>query len=155
VAEHVNDLAGDRQCQLTERCTNFVGYSIPNDESTDIKDTAGLSVFILCVNEDDEFMGFFELVPMDVKTGADEIFSQLVTLLNKSELLWRKMVGFVGDGALAITGKNNGIAAKLKNKMKESEGVTSFLNFHYVLYQQVMCAESFKMNHTVDTDIKP
>jgi hypothetical protein len=34
-----------------------------------------------------------ELVPMKGKTDADEIFSKLVTLLNKFELPWGKMVG--------------------------------------------------------------
>jgi hypothetical protein len=49
---------------------------------------------------------------MKRKTGADGIFSQLVTLLNKFELPWGKMVGYVSDGAAAIIGKNNGVAAK-------------------------------------------
>jgi hypothetical protein len=43
-------------------------------------------------------------------------FSQFVTLLNKFELPLGKMVGFVSDGALAMIGKNNGVAAKLKKQ---------------------------------------
>jgi phosphopantetheinyl transferase (holo-ACP synthase) len=37
VAECVNDLAGDIQCQLKEKSKNFVAYSIAIDESTDVK----------------------------------------------------------------------------------------------------------------------
>jgi hypothetical protein len=81
-----------------------------------------------------------ELVPMKGKTGADEIFSKLVTLLNKFELPWGKMVGFVSDSAPAMIGKNNSVAAKLKkNKMKEFEGrlvsivsTVFFINRHCV-----------------------
>jgi hypothetical protein len=91
-----------------------------------------------------------ELVLIKGKTGADEIFSQLVTLLNKSELPWGKMVGFVSDSAPAMTGKNNSVAAKLKNRMKEVEGTTSFRSLHCI-HQHAMCAKSLKMNHVMDT----
>jgi hypothetical protein len=51
------------------------------------------------------------------------------------------MVGFVSDRALAMLGKNNGTAAKLKNKMKEFKGMTSFLSLHCILHQQAPCKE--------------
>jgi glycerol-3-phosphate dehydrogenase len=87
VAERVNDLAGDIQCQLEGKCKNVVAYSIATDESTDIKDIAQLAVFVRGINEDFELVEeLLELVPMKGKTGADEIFSQLVTFLNKFEL---------------------------------------------------------------------
>jgi hypothetical protein len=40
-------------------------------------------------------------------------------------LYGKKIVGFLTDRARAMTNKNNGIATKLKNKMKEFEGSTS------------------------------
>jgi hypothetical protein len=57
-----------------------------------------------------------ELVPMKGKTGADDFFSELVTLFSKYELPWEKMVGFVSDRSPAMIGKSNGVAAKLKKK---------------------------------------
>jgi len=52
-----------------------------------------------------------EMLHMKEGTGADEIFCQLVTLINKFDLrLEKKMVGFVRYGAPAITGKNKGAA---------------------------------------------
>jgi hypothetical protein len=115
VAERVNDLAGDIQCQHKETCKNCVAYSIAVDESTDVKHSAQLAAFVRGVNEDfglaEELL---ELIPMKGKRDPDEIFSQLVTLLNKFDLLWGKMVGFVSDGAPTMIGKNNDVAAKLK-----------------------------------------
>jgi hypothetical protein len=125
------------------------------DDSTDVKDIAQLAVFVRGVNEDFQLVEeLLELVLINGKTGADEIFSQLVTLLNKSELPWGKMVGFVSDSAPAMTGKNNGVAAKLKNKKKEFEGTTSFRSLHCILHQHAMCAKSLKMNHVMDTVTK-
>jgi hypothetical protein len=70
-------------------------YSIATDEST-------AAVFVGGVNEDFELVDeLLERVPMKGRTGADEIFSQLVTLLNKFELPWVKMVVFVSYGAPA------------------------------------------------------
>jgi hypothetical protein len=52
VADRVIDLAGDIQCQLKEKCKDFVAYSIAIDESTDVTNIAQLAVFIRGVNED-------------------------------------------------------------------------------------------------------
>jgi hypothetical protein len=57
-----------------------------------------------------------ELVLVEETTAANKFFSQLVILLNKSEMLREKMTGFVSDGAPTTTGKNNYIAAKFKKK---------------------------------------
>jgi hypothetical protein len=75
VAERVNDLAGDIQRQLKEKCKHFVAYSIAIDESTDVKVIIQLAFFDRGVNEDFELVDeLLELVPMKGKTGADKIF---------------------------------------------------------------------------------
>jgi hypothetical protein len=75
VTERVNDLAGDIQCQLKEKCKNFVAYSTAIDENTDVKNIAQLAVFVRGVNEAFELVEeLLELVPTKGKTGADEIF---------------------------------------------------------------------------------
>jgi hypothetical protein len=51
------------------------------------------------------------VVPMKGKT-RDEVFLQLVTILNKFELLWEKMFGFLSYGAQTMIGKSNGVAEK-------------------------------------------
>jgi hypothetical protein len=48
------------------------------------------------------------------------------------------MVGFDSDGASAMIGKNKGVAAKLKKKIKEFEGTTSFRSLHYILHQHAL-----------------
>jgi len=56
VADCVNDLVGDVQCQLED----FVAYSTETDNSIDIRSTAQFDVFVQGVNEEE----LLELVPM-------------------------------------------------------------------------------------------
>ena len=51
------------------------------------------------------------------------------------------MFGFISDRFLAMNGKNEGVAAELKNKLKKFERSTCFLNLHYILYQEAMYAK--------------
>jgi hypothetical protein len=44
----VNDLAGDIQCQLKEKCKHFVAYSVATDESTDVTDMRSLLFYLRC-----------------------------------------------------------------------------------------------------------
>jgi hypothetical protein len=53
-----------------------------------------------------------------------------------------------------MVGKNNGVPAKLKNKMKECEEMTYVVSSHCILHQQALCVKSLKMNHVEDTVIK-
>jgi hypothetical protein len=46
-----------------------------------------------------------DLVPLIEKRSVGDISSELVTLLNKFELLRRKIFGFVTDGAVAMIGR--------------------------------------------------
>jgi hypothetical protein len=50
IADRVNDLAGDIQCQLKEKYEYFVAYSVEIHENTDVTDIAQLAVFIVGVN---------------------------------------------------------------------------------------------------------
>jgi hypothetical protein len=76
-----------------------VVYSFAIDESRGVKGTGQLSAFIRRVNEDSELVAkLLELVPMKGQIGADEIFSQMLKILSKFELLWESTVGFVSDG---------------------------------------------------------
>jgi hypothetical protein len=59
-----------------------------------------------------------ELLHMKEGTGADQIFCQIVTLINKFNLRLEKLVGFIRNGAPAMCGKNKGAAATLKKNKR-------------------------------------
>jgi len=49
-AKYGSDLAGNVQCQLKEKCKNFVAYWVATEEKTDVYDTAQPAVFMQGVN---------------------------------------------------------------------------------------------------------
>jgi hypothetical protein len=78
-----------------------VAYSIATDDSTDVTDIVQLAVFIRGVNEDFQLvLELSELVPMKGKTGAKEIFSELVNFSkHEYELPWgKKWLGLLVTG---------------------------------------------------------
>ena len=84
-----------------------------------------------------------------VKTkGAGDVSPQLVILVNKSELLWKQMFGFVSDSAPAMIEKQNGVAAKFK----KNQETTSFLIA--ILFISKHCVKTLKTNRIFDTVIK-
>jgi hypothetical protein len=91
---------------------------------------------------------YLKLVSVKREIGA-EVFNELVTFYCKHELP-DKMVGFVSDGAPAVVGKKKVVAAKLRNKVREFQGSTSFFSFHFKLHHEGLCAKSLKMNHVMD-----
>jgi len=76
---------------VKEERKNVEAYSSETGESTDVTDTAHLAVFIRDVNEDIQLVDEpLELVSLKEKQILVTFSSQCVTVLNKSEPLWRK-----------------------------------------------------------------
>ena len=63
----MNDLAGDKQCQLKEKCEDSVIHSVANDESTHVTDIVKPAVFIPGAN--DNFQMVVELLKLAATTG--------------------------------------------------------------------------------------
>jgi len=93
----------------------FVTFEIATDQGTYVEDIAQLAIFLWGVNKNFQFVKeLLELLHMKEGIGADQIFCQIVTLINKFDLRLEKLVGFVRNGAPAMSGKNKGAAATLK-----------------------------------------
>ena len=61
-----------------------------------------------------------DLVPLIEKRSVGDISSELVTLLNKFELLRRKILGFATDGAVAMIGRERErCCSKIKKQIEK------------------------------------
>ena len=84
VVQKIVNLATDLTTQLEEKARNILAYSLATDESTDVTDTAQLSLYIRGVNPD--FSVTEELLCMpslhDTTKGSD-VFSAIEACMNR------------------------------------------------------------------------
>ena len=65
VVDRICDLSENVQQQLSEKAAHFVAYSVAIDESTDVRNTAQLAIFIRGVDSDMKIIEeLMEIVPM-------------------------------------------------------------------------------------------
>ena len=122
VARRIEDVAGDIENTLKICASKFIFFSIAADESTDMTDTAQLSIFIRGI--DDDFKITEEMVtlfPMKGTTKGCDIFSAVQSTFNRYNLTFVNLSGVVTDGAPAMIGKNEGLVALKKKKQKKWE----------------------------------
>ena len=98
------------------RDSRFFGIMI--DESTDISVTCHLVVFASFVEEGLALCVFLGLLHIEEgKKDACIIFETLTRSMKEWGLDFDKCVGFGSDGASTMIGKQNGVAARLKEKI--------------------------------------
>ena len=109
------EIACDIRDQLQTFAHDFEHFSIALDESTDIKDTAQLIIFIRAVTKDlNVTEKILALAGMNGTTTGADIFAELVKAINKFKLPWGKLASITTDGAPAMTGAQNGVVYRLQ-----------------------------------------
>jgi len=92
---------------LQKLARDFIYFSTAVDESTDVSDTAQLSIFIRVVDEDFNVTEeLLDLVPMYGITKSADIFGSYEDAIDKHKLDWAKMC-FAADGAPAMVGRKS------------------------------------------------
>ena len=115
VIRRTEEVACDIRDQLQTFAHDFEHFSISLDESTDIKDTAQLIIFIRGVTKDFHVTEqIIALASMNGKTIGADIFAELVKAMTKYKLLWGKLASITTDGAPAMTGAQNGVVGRLR-----------------------------------------
>jgi hypothetical protein len=130
---------------------SFEAYSLSFDESTDVCDTAQLSIFIRGVDNDfNIFEEMLDLVGMkDTTTGLD-VKNAVIESIDSQSLNYNKLVGLTTDGAPAMRRKNKGavvlILLHLKSKGVDIEGVVSN---HCFIHLENLCAPIVEINEVM------
>lgn len=109
-------IAKDISTQLKEDLKDMP-YSILIDEWSDVHIKPHLGVVALYFsNEGNEmrtrFLGLVELISVD----ATGIFNQLEALMEQYELKFSNMIGYGSDGANVVSGQNNSVWTRIKEK---------------------------------------
>ena len=115
IADRVEYLSRKMGSQIQDKIKSFIAFADAINESADVTENAQLYVFIRGVEESltvtEEFA---ELVSMKDTTTACDVFSCLVTTLDKTGVDGSSAVSLIVDGALSMVGRNAGVARNSK-----------------------------------------
>ena len=136
------------------KARNFSSYSLALDESTDIRSTAQLAIFIRGV--DDYFEITEELaaiVPIKGTTRDSDLLERVMATIKRLVLPLSKLSGITTDGAPSMIGRRQGLGNLLQLKANKV-GNDSVMRFHCIIHQENLCAKSLKMQNVMSIVIK-
>ncbi|XP_016898365.1 general transcription factor II-I repeat domain-containing protein 2-like [Cynoglossus semilaevis] len=150
VAERISDLSSDIYQQLCEKAKCFDAYSVALDESTDITDTAQLTIYLRGVDSNFEVTEeLLTVIPMHGRTTANEISRHLCDAIENAGLPWKRFVGITTDGAPSMTGRKNGLVALVVQRKLEEEGVEEAIALHCIIHQQALCSKCLRCDNVM------
>lgn len=104
---------------LIERIKNSRYFAIQLDETTDVADLVNLLVYVRSEYDGAVQEDFMFCQPLETRTTAEHIFQVLNTFIQENGLDWKKCVGVCTDGARAMTGRNSGVAVRIREVAPE------------------------------------
>ncbi len=142
ITRRVEVIAEEMLSELKKKADNFSLFSIALDESTDIKDTAQLLIFVRGINENFEITE--ELLGMESMMGTTrgvDLYDSVSVCLEKNNLPWRKLTSVTTDGSPNLTGKNIGLLKRLQDKVKAETRAQKNLYFFTASYTRKPCVK--------------
>ncbi|XP_061602956.1 zinc finger BED domain-containing protein 5-like [Cololabis saira] len=112
-------MANDVKNTLIERVKKSRYFSIELDETTDVADLAQLLVYVRYENDGAATEDLLFCQPLQTRTTADQIFQLLNEFMQENGLDWKRCVGVCTDGARAMTGRNSGVVARIREVAPE------------------------------------
>ncbi|KAM3850917.1 general transcription factor II-I repeat domain-containing protein 2A-like [Vipera latastei] len=155
VVDRICELATDLQGQLVEKGKEFIAYSLAVDESTDISDTAQLTIFIrgvdsgLCITEE-----LLDITSLHGTTTGKDIFEAVSKSIHDMKLPWDKLIGLTTDGAPSMCGEKSGLVGRMRDKMKSENCTGELTAYHCIIHQETLCGKALKMDHVMHTVTK-
>ena len=147
ITRRTEQLSQNIQVQLQDRIKDMVAFSLALDESTDMVDTAQLSVFIrgvdknLNVTED-----LLALRSMRGTTTGTDIYKEVTAAIDDRKLDLAKLTAIVTDGAPSMKGARHGFTTMLLDKL-ETDKITPAL--HCIIHQENLAAKTLGMKHVI------
>lgn len=133
--------------EIVEKINKSQGFGLLTDEVTDIPNTAQLITFAKYYNKEKGdaetcFIGLSDLLAEseDTSANAQSIFNSLVALVkDRLQLKLQDLKAFGSDGAAVMTGRKEGVAARLKSL----PSCKTMLNIHCICYRLALaCSDT-------------
>ena len=148
-------MACNVRATLSQTCTSLEFFSIALDESTDLKDTSKLVVFIRGVTASFTVMEeFLQLVPLHGRTTGKIVCDATLNCLASTGLDLLRLVSITTDGTLAMVGKERGAASLLQKHCADAGNVHKVRNLHCIIHQEALCAKAATLTEVMSVVVK-
>ena len=108
---------------MTNPFSDVRSFGLLCDEANDVANKEQLVTFIKFVNPstgkpNTKFLAASDLLEKSTSANAATITNAILKQLEESEIEKHKLASFSSDGASVMTGKTNGVTAKLQSEIK-------------------------------------
>uniref|UniRef100_A0A8C3THQ5 Uncharacterized protein n=1 Tax=Chelydra serpentina TaxID=8475 RepID=A0A8C3THQ5_CHESE len=111
--------------ELNKKAQGFTLFSLALDDSTDIKDTAQLLIFVRGIGT----------------TKGSDLYKRVFGCLEYLKLPWSKLVNVTTGGSPNLTGKNVGLLKRIQDKVKEDDSDKEVIFLHCIIHQEALLWE--------------
>ena len=130
-----NDLSDNIKEILNERLKPCEAFSLALDENSD---TAQLVIFIWAVTVDFDIVEeFLDMTNLSSTTTGQDIYEQVLKVVEKFEVNTAKLCGVTTDGASSMTGWINRFTTKLLTAVGAQNTVVN----HCIIHQENLCTK--------------
>ncbi|XP_077573515.1 general transcription factor II-I repeat domain-containing protein 2-like [Stigmatopora nigra] len=155
ITRRVELIDEDIVSELNKKAATFKLFSLALDESTDIKDTAQLLIFIRGINKSFEITEeLLSMEPLKGKTRGEDLYEHLSAVVERMKLPWNKLANVTTDGSPNLTGKNVGLLKRIQDKVKEQNPEQDLIFLHCIIHQESLCKSVLQLNHVMDPVVK-
>ena len=138
VKDRTSRMADDITKQQIKDINSAVAYSIACDESKDKSDIEQIALFCRYVNSAGPQEELIELIPLKGQTRGEDICEAVLECLSAKGINTTHLVSVATDGTPSMTGTQKGFVTLLQKSLDRK-----LLNFHCILHQEALCAQTF------------
>ena len=125
-------------------------FSLAVDESTDIKDSAQLLIFIRSLTPTFELCeDLLSMETLSSRTHGEDILVAAKDACIRNGLNLKNLRGICTDGASAMTGNIKGLVARFSVYVSKEYENKRLTNLHCIIHQEALCVKSIALNDTL------
>ncbi|XP_064411766.1 general transcription factor II-I repeat domain-containing protein 2A-like [Latimeria chalumnae] len=155
IIRRVEVIDEDLASELNKKVQCFTLFSLALDDSTDIKDTAQLLIFVRGINDKFEITEeFLSMESMKGTTKGSDLYERVSGCIECLKLPWSKLANVTTDGSPNLTGKHVGLLKRIEDKVKEDDPEKEVIFLHCIIHQEALCKNVLDIDHVVRTVVK-